>query len=243
VEKVVPPLPVLMCESTRRLAGLAAQTHPLIGPAVENERFFAFLASCALVPDGLRIELGAVVEMVKVTDEVLCSVAKEICSRFRNLYEISRVPSDVIEFAMSGVHIPDLVNQVADYPFTHWLEKGFCRGDVGEPLSVPFPVLASDVGKIVPDFVQFVNWGQSFYWQHFEALVPHIIRLRCSSLYRVKQDHQATLKEIFGSGPATIVNLLVDMSVVTCSAQWLVKKVGNQKQLKVDDSDSAVAIV
>ena len=70
--------------------------------------------------------------------------------------------------------------------------------------------------------------------------------LRCSSLYRLKGDHQATLAEIFGSGPAKTVKLEEAMSVVTCSKQWLVPKSANIKtvaqQLKVTNRDSLVEV-
>jgi hypothetical protein len=65
-------------------------------------------------------------------------------------------------------------------------------------------------------------------------------------LYRLKEDHQATLAEIFGSGPVIDVQLIQGMSVVTCSKQWLVPKRGNiktvAKQRKVSNCDSFVEV-
>ncbi len=240
VQKVLAPLPALSPVSTMQLSQLVALSCPALETVLQNESFMAFLTTCALVPDGLRIGLETTVGMLdgKVVDDAfLGSIAKEICGKFRSLYKPGAVPPVVLEFAMSGVSIPDTDQRLADQPFSHWLEMGFASGDVNEPLAVPFPTLANDVGKIVPAFDQFVNWGQPFYWQHFEALVPHIIRLRCSSLYRVKPVHQATLREIFGSGTSKTVKLEEDMAVVTCSQQWLVKKSANVKtptqQLKI----------
>ena len=236
VEKVLVPLPALSAASTMQISQLVASANPNLLPVLEKESFMAFLTTCALVPDGLRIGLETTLEMIQgrvLDDALLAAIAKQICGGFRDLYKLSAVPPAVIEFAMSGVAIPDVMQMFEGYTFSHWLEMGFASGDVNKPLAVPFPTLANDVGKIVPAFDQFVNWGQPFYWQDFEALVPYIIQLRCSSLYRVNANHQATLREIFGSGPAKTVRLEEAMAVVTCAKQWLVKKSGNAQQLKV----------
>ncbi len=121
---------------------------------------------------------------------------------------------------------------------------GFATGSKKKPLAVPFPLLYSQSGVLIPG----MNLGQPFHWQDFEALVPHIIRLECVSLYRLKENHCVTLAEIFViSGSSAVVQLHEDMTVVTCSNQWLVPKRGIVRtvaeQLKVSKKDSAIQVV
>ena len=157
----------------------------------------------------------------------------------------SVLPSAPTTAASGAVFAPhDCEIEVGGHSFAHWLSMGFASGAKLEPMAVPFPFLYSDTGFFIEGVAGFLQWGQPFYWQHFEALVPHIIRLRCSSLYRIKESHRATLAEIFGSGPASIVDLRVDMTVVTCLQQWLVKRSGNVKtlaqQLKVNTCEMVI---
>lgn len=95
-------------------------------------------------------------------------------------------------------------------------------------------------------YPSFTNFRQPFHWQDFEALVPHIIRLRCASLYRIKLEHRASLADVFGSGPSIIVDLRMSMTVLTCVNQWLVPKHGKLKtvrqQLKVKNRQDLVDV-
>ena len=153
------------------------------------------------------------------------------------------VRRELAELALSGVCISNLEVDVDGRPLRHWLECGFASCGEGEPVSIPFPALFNEAGPLVPGISQFTNYGQPFHWQDFEAMVPHIIRLRCSVLYRLNENHRATLAEIFGFGPLTPVQLHVDMAVVPCSKQWLVPQRGTvAQQLKVGDRDSCVEV-
>jgi hypothetical protein len=132
---------------------------------------------------------------------------------------------------------------VGGFSFEFWLSQGFASGTRGTALAVPFPLLYNNAGHFIVGIDQFLNWGQPFYWQHFEALVPHIIRLRVLSLYRIRADHKASLREIFGSGSVRTVALKEVMEVVKCSEQWLVPKRGKakkQQQLKVETGDTRI---
>lgn len=239
-EKVFAALPGLSEDSVTQICSIVAEQHPEINQALQSERFKNFLVSCALVPDGLRIGLETAIERMRdatdeglaLSDQGLALIAKHACVKFGDLYKPGVIPLVVLEFSMSGIPIPDVEKELGGHPFTHWLEVGFATGAVNEPLGVSFPIISNLAGTIVPVLDTFVNWGQPFYWQHFEAIVPHIIRLRCASLYRVKPNHQATLREIFGGGCSddTVVKLISGMRVVTCSKQWLPAK---GKQLKV----------
>jgi hypothetical protein len=109
------------------------------------------------------------------------------------------VGHELAKLALSGVFVQSLDALVDGQPLRHWLQCGFASYGEGQPVSIPFPALFNEAGLLVPGISQFTNFGQPFHWHDFEALVPHTIRLRCSSLYRLKKNHQATLEEILGS--------------------------------------------
>jgi hypothetical protein len=183
-----------------------------------------------------------------MTDDFRALAIKQVCLKMHGFYKRSEVDPEVFELALSGVTLPRKLEgvSVGQLRLTDWLAMGFATGAKERPLAVPFPLLYSHAGVLLQGIDQFLNWGQPFYWQHFEALVPHIIRLRCSVLYRLKENHRATLMEIFGSGPAKTVVLEEAMAVVTCSKQWLVPKRGSVQtaahQLKVSNRDSCVEV-
>lgn len=239
--KIFAPLPPLSPDSVAFFVGQLDEEQ---GRVWANDRMRHFLVSCALIPDGLALALETAIESGSAGHAEL---TKQVCLAFARRYKGgTMVRRELAELALSGVCISNLEVDVDGRPLRHWLECGFASCGEGEPVSIPFPALFNEAGPLVPGISQFTNFGQPFHWQDFEALVPHIIRLRCSSLYRLKGDRRATLGEIFGSGPPTVVQLLVDVSVVTCSKQWLVPKRGKVKtvaqQLKVSDRDSCVEV-
>ena len=219
---------------------------------VNDARFQSFLLSCALAPRAVAAAIECVSRLPApeqgMTDDFRALAIKQVCLKMHGFYKRARVGQEVFELALSGVTLPEDLDgtHVGGQRVDKWLAMGFATGSPGQPLAVPFPLLYSQAGVLLQGIDQFLNWGQPFYWQHFEALVPHIIRLRCSVLYRLKENHRATLAEIFGSGPADPVNLHPAMTVVTCSKQWLVPKRGRVKtvaqQLKVKMAETNVAV-
>jgi hypothetical protein len=237
--KIFAPLPPLSPDSVAFFVGQLDEEQ---GRVWANDRMRHFLVSCALIPDGLALALETAIEWGSAGHAEL---TKQVCLAFARRYKGgTMVRRELAELALSGVPALSLESLVDGRPLRHWLECGFASCGEGEPVSIPFPALFNEAGPLVPGISQFTNFGQPFHWQDFEALVPHIIRLRCSSLYRLKGDHQATLAEIFGSGPYDPVNLHPAMAVVTCSQQWLVAKQGRVKtvaqQLKAVTSDSQI---
>ena len=225
---------------------------PATSLLLQDTRFQAFLLSCAQAPRAIAAAIECVSALKPpghfVNDEFRVLAVKQVCLKMHDFYKRSEVHGEVLELTLSGVCLPKKLEgvRIGGQEVAKWLAMGFATGAKEKPLAVPFPLLYSQAGVLISGIDRFLNWGQPFHWQDFEALVPHIIRLRCSSLYRLKQDHQATLAEIFGSGPPTVVQLLVDMSVVACSKQWLVPKRGNIKtvaqQRKFSDRDSLVEV-
>jgi len=168
---------------------------------------------------------------------------KQICIAFGSRFKFGeRVKVELAELALSGVSIQDVVVEVDNHPLHHWLACGYASCAEGSSVSVPFPALFNDAGILVNNISLFTNFGQPFHWQDFEALVPHIIRQRCSSLYRLNKNknHRATIADIFGNGPAIIVKLCAHMIVVTCAHQWLVPKRGKMEQLKARSPEYTV---
>jgi hypothetical protein len=217
---------------------------------VNDARFQSFLLSCALAPRAVAAAIECVSGLQPpgqgLTDDFRALAIKQVCLKMHDFYKRTKVHADVIELALSGVCLPEELEGllIGGQEVAKWLAMGFATGAEEKPLAVPFPLLYSQAGVLLHGIDQFLNWGQPFYWQHFEALVPHIIRLRCSSLYRLNKNHQATLGNIFGSGPSTTVMVREDMAVVTCSKQWLVPKRGQVKtvtqQLKAATPDSQI---
>lgn len=157
------------------------------------------------------------------------------------------MPGEHAELALSGVSVRDVGVVVDNHPLHHWLACGLASGAEGSPVSVPFPALfdsaESLAGGILPGFT---NFGQPFHWRDFEALVPHIIRLRCSSLCRINENRRATVNDILGNGPAISVKLCAHMAVVACAHPWLVPKRGKvpssraEEQLRVSGPEYMV---
>ena len=229
--KIFALLPPLSADSVAYFVRQAGNNYRHIAQLWDNARMRHFLLSCALIPDGLALALETAIAFPNVGHSEL---TKQICLAFARRFKGGKmVRHQLAELALSGVLVQSLDPLVDGQPLSHWLECGFASGDEGQPISVPFPALFNEAGPIVPGISQFTNFGQPFHWQDFEALVPHIIRLRCSSLYRLKENHQATLREVFGSGPSKTVKLEEFLTVVTCSKQWLVRKRGAAEQLKV----------
>ena len=242
--KIFAPLPPLSVESAELFVKQAGQRHPHIALLWDDLRMRHFLVSCALIPDGLALALETA---IRFSDVDRGELTKQVCNAFcRRFKPGTMLNVELAELALSGVVVRSLDALVDSYSIRKWLEWGFASCDVGEPVSIPFPALFNDAGTFVPGISQFTNFGQPFHWQDFEALVPYIIRLRCSSLCRLKGDHLATLAEIFGSGPSNHVQLVDGMAVVTCSNQWLVPKRGKVKtvaqQLKVANRDSEIEV-
>jgi hypothetical protein len=241
---VFAPLPPLSLDSVAHFVEQAGQQRQQIAQLWRDDCMRHFLLSCALIPDGLALALETAIDF---PDAEHGELTKQICLAFARRFKPGKmVRLELAELALSGVFVQSLDARVDGEPLRHWLECGVASCDEGQPVSIPFPALFNEAGPLVPGISQFTNFGQPFHWQDFEALVPHIIRLRCSSLYRLKQDHRATLAEIFGGGPAKTVMLEEAMSVVTCSKQWLVPKRGNietvAQQLKVSNCDSLVEV-
>jgi GTPase SAR1 family protein len=233
--KIFALLPPLSADSVAYFVRQAGNNYRHIAQLWDNARMRHFLLSCALIPDGLALALETAIAFPNVGHSEL---TKQICLAFARRFKGGKmVRHQLAELALSGVLVQSLDALVDGQPLSHWLECGFASGDEGQPISVPFPALFNEAGPIVPGISQFTNFGQPFHWQDFEALVPHIIQLRCSSLYRLKENHLATLAEVFGSGIADVVVLRPVMTVVTCSKQWLVRKRGSAEQLKVLNRD------
>lgn len=210
---------------------------------LSDKRLLHFLASCALTPDGLALALTTAIELSGRIDRT--ELIKQICIAFGRRFKLGeRVKVELAELALTGVSIRDVDVDVDNHPLHHWLACGFASGAEGLPVSVPFPALFNDAGILVSGISRFTNFGQPFHWQDFEALVPHIIRLRCSSLCRINKNRRATTNDIFGNGPAINVNLCAHMAVVTCAHQWLVPKRGKvqsrAEQLKVSGPEYMV---
>jgi hypothetical protein len=222
---------------------------PAVDALLKDARFQSFLLSCAQAPRAVAAAIECVSPLQLgggLDDAFRATAVKQVCLKMHDFYKRNEVHREVLELALSGVCLPQKLEdlRIGDQAMVEWLAMGFATGAKEAPISVPFPLLYSKAGVLVPGLDQFLNWGQPFHWQDFEALVPHIIRLRCSSLYRLKENHQATLAEIFGSGPDEPVVLRPTMAVVTCSKQWLVPKRRNVKtvaqQLKVTTRDSQI---
>jgi hypothetical protein len=216
---------------------------PATAALLQDARFQSFLLSCAQAPRAVATAIECISELVDpgrvVNDDFRALAVKQVCLKMHDFYKRVKVNHEVLELALSGVHLPeDLENvKLGGQTIAKWLAMGFATGGENKPIAVPFPLLYSRAGVLISGMDRFLNWGQPFHWQDFEALVPHIIRLRCSTLYRITENHCATLAEIFGSGPTKTVKLEEFMTVVTCSKQWLVPKRGSVKtmaqQLKV----------
>jgi hypothetical protein len=193
---------------------------------LRRDEFRRFLMTCSVAPRsiGMALECVACLE-----HDGLSEAIQHVCRELAVSYKREKVNREVLEFALSGVLVTDVEVEIGGHTFAHWLSMGFASGSDQKPLSVPFPLLYNGAGFYVEGIVGFMEWGQPFYWQDFEALVPHIIRLRCSSLYRIKPNHHATLLEIFGSGLGRTVRLREAMTVVTCHSQWLVAMAGSMK--------------
>ncbi len=172
---------------------------------------------------------------------------EHICTTLSIFYKRREIGYDVLEYALSGVDIPDDVGeiQIGGHSFAHWLSMGFASGAKLKPMTVPFPLLYNETGFFIEGVSGLLKWVSPF--------IGNTLKRWCrtsfgceASLYRVKANHRATLREIFGSGPARSVRLEEAMAVVTCARQWLVKKGGNVKtleqQLKVMSLDVDVDV-
>lgn len=225
---------------------------PATSALLQDARFQSFLLSCAQAPRAVATAIECISELVLpagvVNDDFRALAVKQVCLKMHDFYKRVKVNHEVLELALSGVCLPEELENVrlGGQTIVKWLAMGFATGGETKPIAVPFPLLYSQAGVLISGMDRFLNWGQPFHWQDFEALVPHIIRLRCSSLYRIAENHCATLAEIFGIGSAALVQLHVDMTVVTCSNQWLVPKRGSVKtvaqQLKVSKRDSTIKV-
>lgn len=153
--------------------------------------------TCSVSPRSLGVALECVAEL---EHEGLAEAIRRVCEELFVSYKRKKLNRDVLEFALSGVCIPDVRDEIGGHAFSHWLAMGVASGSHQEPLSVPFPVLYNDTGYFIEGFVGLMKWVQPFYWQDFEAMVPHIIRLRCSSLYRIKPNHMRPCWRFLGVG-------------------------------------------
>lgn len=217
----------------------------VVAALLHDAGFRAFLLSFSLAPRALKLAMEAVAKMQQFD---VGYAVKAICQLLRDFYQIESYANigDVLEFALSGIIIPPVDKFViGGQSFEHWMSCGFASGAEGQPMHIPFPLLYNKAGQFICKVDKFLSWGQPFYWQDFEEMVPHIIRLRVLSLYRIRGDHKASLCDVFGVGPPRMVLLDAAPEVVTCSEQWLGRSTGGQKdvaeQLMVKKRDDRVA--
>jgi len=249
--KIFPSLPALSMASVGAIFQQVAAQHPNIRNLWNDQRLRHFFLSCGLIPYGLSLALETAIEWcegdTREPQQLRGELTKQICLKFARRFKPGeQLRQELAEIAFSGVAIPSVEAFVDGHPLSHWLACGFASSAEGAPVSIPFPALFNEGGRLMPGISQFTNFGQPFYWQDFEALVPQIIRLRCESLRHMKLDRQASLADVFGSGPSIIVDLCMGMAVVTCVNQWLVPKRGKaetlRQQLKVKNPQDLVNV-
>jgi hypothetical protein len=241
-DKVFPILEPLSHDSVSRLCSqeeLDGYMTPTLTGLLAVDSFRTFLLTCAQAPRALAraIECASSLNYVDTSFAI-----KSVCQELSEFYKRGTIGAQVLEFAFSGVRIPLDVDNVSldGFSISHWLRKGFATGAEGTPMAVTFPLLYNEGGNFIVGVDQFLNYGQPFHWQHFEALVPHIVSSRCASLRVIKPI--ARIDEIFGSGPPIKVKLQERQEVVTCSEQWLTKGGRGGHSLKVSEASDKVKI-
>lgn len=242
--KVFPILEPLSQDSVLKLCSekeLVGYMTPVLRNLLADVVFRTFLLTCAQAPRALAraLECASSLEHADTSFAI-----KSVCQELSKFYQRGTIGigKQVLEFAFSGVQIPLNVDTVLldGFSISHWLRKGFATGAQGTPMAVPFPLMYNEVGNFIVGVDQFLNYGQPFHWQHFEALVPHIVSSRCASLRVIKPIAQ--IDEIFGSGPPISVKLRERQGVVTCNEQWLTKGKGGKPSLKVGKASDNVKI-